>query len=96
MENRKDSPNNEVTTADADLITLMRAAALRTRDPGAYEKVMALESNKGSKVLIREEATRTRFGQQICHTCTSILDEAARLVGRGGEGAAAKKILQSW
>ena len=50
MENRNDSSSNEVTTADADLITLTRAAMLRTRDPGAYEKVMALESNKGSKV----------------------------------------------
>ena len=37
--------------ADADLITLMRAALLRARDPGVYERMLALESNKGSKVF---------------------------------------------
>ena len=39
--------------ADADLITLMRAALLRARDPGVYERVLALESNKGSKVFVK-------------------------------------------
>ena len=48
-ENCKDASNQEM--ADADLITLMRAALLITQDPGTYEKVMALESNKGSKVI---------------------------------------------
>ena len=66
MENRKDS-SNEVTTADADLITLIRAALLRSRDPGAYEKVMALESNKGSKVL-----THSRRGDTIWSTDTDV------------------------
>ena len=60
-ENCKDASNQEM--ADADLITLMRAALLITQDPGTYEKVMALESNKGSKVLIREGAIRS--GRQI-------------------------------
>ena len=45
---------------DADLITLMRAALLHTQDPGAYEKLMALESNKGSKVL-----THSRRGHPV-------------------------------
>ena len=52
---RDDSTDNGegVATADADLITLMRAALLRARDPGVYERVVALESNKGSKVFVK-------------------------------------------
>ena len=51
---RDDSTTNgEGVTADADLITLMRAALLRARDPGVYERVLALESNKGSKVFVK-------------------------------------------
>ena len=52
---RDDSTMNGegATAADADLITLMRAELLRTRDPGVYERVLALESNKGSKVFVK-------------------------------------------
>ena len=50
---RDDMKNGEGATADADLITLMRAALLRARDPGVYDRVVALESNKGSKVFVK-------------------------------------------
>ena len=51
---RDDMKNGEgEATANADLIPLMRAALLHTRDPGVYERVLALESNKGSKVFVK-------------------------------------------
>ena len=93
MENRKES-SNEVTTADADLITLTRAALLRTRDPGAYEKVMALESNKGSKVQYSFVKGPSDPVDRLSRV--SISDEAARLVGCGEESATAEKNLPSW
>ena len=53
---RDDSTNGgeaAAAAADADLISLMRAALLRARDPEVYERVLALESNKGSKVFVK-------------------------------------------
>ena len=58
-ENRRQD-DEEPTTADADLITLMRAALLRTGDPGVYGRVLALESNRGSKVFVKNESSICR------------------------------------
>ena len=89
-ENRRQD-DEEPTTADADLITLMRAALLRTHDPGAYERVMALESNKGSKVF-----RMRRFMELDVMSRLFILEKAAWMVGRRGESAAAEKLVRFW
>ena len=63
----------EPKRADADLVTLMRAAMLKSHDPGAYEEVMALESNKGQKVIL---AVSLNHNFRAC----PFSDEAGQLV----------------